>query len=165
MDTTQPKPQPNLDALQVPASQGAGAVQSTASPTNPKAPTKLKDKTCFVSSDRRVVVKLLVEMLQRHPPSKYPCVVLQVFPEDHTRIRAIPGGGVECMFAHDELDAFLTAFNAAAVSQGKGEIYKILQSVPSKTAERKAVWKSHNETRLGLRPTPWWWRSKRRDRN
>lgn len=121
-------------------------------PTTTAAPPTAENKTCFVSGDGQVVIKQLVTQLRRHPPSSYPCIVLQAFPKDHTRIRNIPGGGCELMFAHDELDAFIEAINAVAVMQGKGEVYKVLQRIPAKTPQRKQAWQRRNEARLGLCP-------------
>ena len=103
------------------------------------------DKVCWRSEDGLVVIKQLVKLAHKHPPSDYPCVVLQGFPRETQRIRRIHGGGIELMLTFQEADQFVRALNAAAESEGKGTVYAILQSIPPKPEWRKKKWKKLNE--------------------
>jgi hypothetical protein len=71
---------------------------------------------------------------------------------------------VQIVLTYEEVEQYIMALNNSAKMAGKGELYKILQFVPPKTRERKAMWKQRNEARLGLRPKKDWWRNQRRHR-
>lgn len=116
------------------------------------------DKTCYASEDGQFRIEQLVQKTAKFPPSPYPCIVMQFFPEDHTRIRRLAGGGIEVMLTNYETDQFVDAMNGAASASGKGKLYDVLQRVPEKTKEHKRRWKKWNEERLGLRakPNKWW---------
>jgi hypothetical protein len=116
------------------------------------------DKVCWESEDGIVAIRQLVKLAQKHPPSDYPCIVLQAFPRDHERVRWIKGGGVELMLTYQEVEKFIVALNEAAQTQGKGQIYAVLQSIAPKPQWRKDEWKKRNEARLAGRrgATPQW---------
>ena len=118
------------------------------------------DKICWQSDDGLVVIKQLVTQAQKFPPSPYPCVVMQGYPKEHERVRRIPGGGIEIMLTHEEMESFIDAFNDVAENQGKGKLYQILQRIPPKPAWRKNHWRRLNQERLSARhfpgPTPRW---------
>ena len=105
------------------------------------------DKVCWKSDDDLVVIKQLVKLAQKHPPSDYPCIVIQAFPREHERIRSIRGG-IELMLTYQEAEEFVTALNVAAETQGKGQLYRILQRIPPKSKARKQKWKQFNARRL-----------------
>lgn len=109
------------------------------------------DKICWQSQDGLIVIKQLVRLAQKYPPSPYPCVVIQAFAREHERVRRIHGAGIELMLKHEETEEFLIAFNAAAESQGKGKLYQILQRVPLKPKWRKEHWRGFNQRRLSAR--------------
>ena len=121
------------------------------------------DKICYESDDRQFRVEQKVQSTAKYPPSPYPCIVMQFFPQDHTRIRRLDGGGVEVMLTNYETDQLVDAMNGAASASGKGKLYDVLQRVPEKTHEHKQRWKKWNEERLGVRPKPgkWWWGKRR----
>jgi hypothetical protein len=125
------------------------------------------DKTCFVSLDEQFRIEQLVKTAAKYPPSPYPCIVMQFFPEDHTRIRELEGGGVEAMLTNHEIEQFIIAFNNAALASGKGRMFDVLQHVPEKTKQHKAKWCEYNEIRLGLRPKPRrsWWAQRKNNEN
>ena len=124
------------------------------------------DKICYESDDRQFRVEQKVQSTAKYPPSPYPCIVMQFFPEDHTRIRRLSGGGIEVMLTNNETDQFVDAMNGAASASGKGKLYDVLQRVPEKTKQHKAKWKEINEERLGIRkPTGrWWWGKRKQNR-
>ncbi len=116
------------------------------------------DKICYESHDGQFRIEQLVQKTAKYPPSLYPVIVLQLFPEDHTRIRRLEGGGIEAMLTGLEIEQFVDAYDEAARASGKGKIFDILQRVPEKTKQHKQRWRKWNEERLGLRPKPhkWW---------
>lgn len=116
------------------------------------------DKTCYASEDGQFRIEQLVQKTAKFPPSPYPVIVLQFFPQDHTRIRRLEGGGIEAMLTGLEIEQFVDAYDEAARASGKGKVFEVLQRVPEKTREHKKRWKKWNEERLGLRPKPgkWW---------
>ena len=123
------------------------------------------DKVCFVSDDGQIVIRQKVKTAQKHPPSDYPCIVIEsraLVP--HSRVRRLPDGGLELMLTYEECENLITYLNEAAKMAGKGELYQILQRVPPKTRAHKEKWKRRNEERLGLRPKMDWWRNQRRHR-
>ena len=122
---------------------------SAFSPTG-RRKTELVDKVCYVSSDEQFVVKQLVWKIAKFPPSSYPVVAVEAYPEVHTRFREIPGGGVELVLVYEEVEQLLKALNEAAIEAGKGQLYQILQHVPKKTAAHKQKWRRYNERRLGI---------------
>jgi hypothetical protein len=141
------KPEPSYD-------------QNTASAVIPT------DKTCYVSEDGQLRIEQMVEKSAKYPPSLYPVIVLQLFPEDHTRIRRLEGGGIEAMLTGLEIEQFVDAYDEAARASGKGKIFEILQRVPEKTKQHKDKWRKFNEERLGIRkPTGRWWWGKRKHHN
>ena len=106
------------------------------------------DEIVFESADGQFKVKRLVRKAKKYPPSKYPCIVVQCEPQQHTRIRQIDGGQVEIMPTYVETEALIDAMNSAAMASGKGQLYQILQRVPEKTAAHKAKWRKFNEARV-----------------
>jgi hypothetical protein len=122
---------------------------SAFSPTG-RRKTELMDKVCYVSPDEQFVVKQLVWKIAKFPPSSYPVVAVEAYPEVHTRFREIPGGGVELVLVYEEVEQLLKALNEAAIEAGKGQLYQILQHVPKKTAAHKQKWRRYNERRLGI---------------
>jgi hypothetical protein len=174
MDTTQQQPATPANHTNNQPHTGIQGEANTPKPSVPLAPTpKLVvgaktpttqapvDKVCWRSEDGLVVVKQLVKQAQKNPPSDYPCVVIQGFPQEHERVRRIPGGGIELMLTHPEAEAFVKALNAAAESQSKGQLYAILQSIPAKPKWRKEWWKKRNQARSSAQPRPSsgsWWR-------
>jgi hypothetical protein len=144
----------------------AAAAAGTPPPTKPE-PTYDQDtstaviptdKVCYESDDGQFRVEQKVQSTAKYPPSLYPVIVLQLFPEDHTRIRRLEGGGIEAMLTGLEIEQFVDAYDEAARASGKGKIFDILQRVPEKTKQHKQRWRKWNEERLGLRPKPnkWW---------
>ena len=122
-----------------------------------------EDKTCYVSDDGQLRIEQLVQQTAKFPPSPYPCIVLQLFPKDHTRIRRLESGGLEAMLTGFEIEQFIDAYNNAASASGKGKVFAVLQRVPEKTKQHKRKWREYNETRLGIRkPSGRWWWGKRK---
>jgi len=116
------------------------------------------DKICYASDDGLVRIDQLVFQTEKYPPSPYPCVVLVLNPDAHTRVREIHGGYIEYMPSFREMEELVIAMNNVAKASGKGQLYQILQTVPEKTKQHKEKWRRYNEERLGLRPKPgkWW---------
>lgn len=120
----------------------AGAQASAPPPT---------DKTCWQSEDGLVTIKQLVKLAQRHPPSDYPCVVVQSVPRRFERIRQLNNDVMELMLTYEDVEQFVTELNAAAATQGKGKLYEILQHVPPKSKSRKERWRRFNRRRIWTR--------------
>lgn len=117
------------------------------------------DKICYESEDGLVRIDQLVYTTEKFPPSRYPCIVLLLKQEAHTRVRQIGGGYIEFMPTFKEMEELVIAMNNVGKSSGKGQLYQILQTVPEKTKRHKQKWREFNEARLGIRPKPgkWWW--------
>jgi hypothetical protein len=153
---TKPPEQPTPTQTTATAPPTLAAVKSVAAPpavynqntANAVVPV---DKVCHESADGQFQVKQLVKTAQRYPQSKYPCVVLSVKPVEHTRVRQLPGGYVELMPTHPEVDAVVDAMNEAAMAAGKGKLYEVLQRVPPKPGARKEAWKRRNEERVAAK--------------
>ena len=111
------------------------------------------DKTCYESDDGQFRVDQLVKNAAKYPPSPYPCIVLRVRTQDHTRVRQLDHGYVEIMPTFKEMEELVDACNNAALASGKGKLYEVLQRVPEKTAAHKQHWKQWNEARIHQ---PWW---------
>jgi hypothetical protein len=109
--------------------------------------TSTLDRVCWESEDGLVRIKQLVRQAQKHPPSDYPCVVIQALPQEHERIRRIWGDTIELLLTYQEVEQLITALNAAAEAQGTGQLYQILQRVAPKPKWRKERWKKFNQRR------------------
>jgi len=105
------------------------------------------DKEIFVSDDQLVRVKQLVALAQRYPYSDYPCIVIEAYPAPYERIRRIPGGGIELMLTHQEIEALLDAVNQVSESHGNGQLYQILKRIAPKSLGRKRRWRQFNACR------------------
>jgi hypothetical protein len=111
------------------------------------------DKTCYESDDGQFRVDQLVNNAAKYPPSPYPCIVVRVRTQNHTRVRQLDEDQVEIMPTYKEMEALVDACNNAALASGKGKLYEVLQRVPEKTREHKQRWKQWNEARIRQ---PWW---------